>query len=186
MSAIKQCLHRDPDSEQCLQAHRLVKKLDKQYTKLETLKNAEDWRNLVTHVLGKSPKEATPTETGDAMLKTLEDAIDTFAHPGMFDLPHGIALPAARRTSARRMEVLRALCRTLAQLGQAKAGERWADELLRMVGADKEIDVLILKGDALLAREEWEEAVRVFDAAWQASGGNREVCRCLFILWAID
>ena len=120
------------------------------------------------------------------MLKTLEGAIDMFAHPGMFDLPHGIALPAAHRTSARRMEVLRALCRALAQLGQAKAGERWADELLRMVGADKEIDALILKGDALLAREEWEEAVRVFDAAWQASGGNREVCRCLFILWAID
>ena len=51
MSAIKQCLHRDPDSEQCLQAHRLVKKLDKQYTKLETLKNAEDWRNLVPRPL---------------------------------------------------------------------------------------------------------------------------------------
>ena len=45
-----------------------------------------------------------------------------------------------------------------------------------MAGNEKDIDALLGKGEALLAREEWEEAVRTFERAWEASGGgNREV-----------
>lgn len=79
--------------------------------------------------------------------------------------------------------MLRALCRSYLQLGQARAGERWCDELLGMLGAEKDIDGLLGKGEALLVREEWEEAVRVFEAALSASGGgNREVsCALGFI-----
>jgi len=45
-----------------------------------------------------------------------------------------------------------------------------------MVGNEKDIDALLGKGEALLAREEWEEAVRTFERAWEASGGgNREI-----------
>ena len=41
---------------------------------------------------------------------------------------------------------------------------------------DRDIDGLLGKGEALLAREEWEEAVHIFERAWDASGGgNREV-----------
>jgi len=175
MGAIKQCLHRDPDSKPCLTAHRLVKKLDKQFAKLDALMNAEDWRGIVALVLGSASRDASPAQPGDGMLGALEEALDGFASPGMFELPHGLALPAARRASPRRIIVLRALCRANAQLGQARSGERWADELLRMLGAEQEIDALMAKGDALLAREEWEEAVRIFERAWQASGGNREI-----------
>ena len=75
-----------------------------------------------------------------------------------------------------RAAILRALCRAQVQLRQARAGEQWCDELLRMAGNEKDIDALLGKGEALLAREEWEEAVRTFERAWEASGGgNREV-----------
>jgi len=51
-----------------------------------------------------------------------------------------------------------------------------------MVGNEKDIDALLGKGEALLAREEWEEAVRTFERAWEASGGgNREVCSLFFL-----
>ena len=42
---------------------------------------------------------------------------------------------------------------------------------------NKDIDALLGKGEALLAREEWEKAVRTFERAWEArGGGNKEVC----------
>jgi len=70
------------------------------------------------------------------------------------------------------------LCRAHLQLKRIKDGERWCDELLRMSGGERDIDGLLGKGEALLAREEWEEAVRAFEHAWDASGrGNHEVRR---------
>jgi hypothetical protein len=54
-----------------------------------------------------------------------------------------------------------------------------------MVGNEKDIDALLGKGEALLAREEWEEAVRAFERAWEASGGgNREVYILLPSPWS--
>jgi hypothetical protein len=51
-----------------------------------------------------------------------------------------------------------------------------------MVGNEKDIDALLGKGEVLLAREEWEEAVHTFERAWEASGGgNRGVWVLLFL-----
>ncbi|KAI0026579.1 hypothetical protein K488DRAFT_92278 [Vararia minispora EC-137] len=176
LSALKQCLHRDPDSKPCLSAHRTLKKLDRQTTALDALMASEDWRAILTHVLGSTPRDAAPTQPGDAFLAQLEHALTEHGAPAALALPHGVTLPAARRASPRRAAVLRALCRAYVQLGQARAGERWCDELLRMLGAEEDIDALLGKGEALLAREEWEEAVRAFERAWRASGGgNREI-----------
>jgi DnaJ family protein C protein 3 len=185
MSSLKQCLYRDPDSKPCLTAHRMVKKLDRASATLDKLMAAEDWRNIVSHVLGAKPRDAAPSEPGDGFLAQVEAGIEQFAAPGMFDLPHGITLPHARRASPRRLGVLRALCRAYVQLNQARTGERWCDELLRMLGGEEEIDALLGKGEALLAREQWEEAVHVFEKAARASAGNREVRRGFVMLWRV-
>ncbi|KZV83081.1 TPR-like protein, partial [Exidia glandulosa HHB12029] len=42
-STLKQCLHGDPDSKVCAAAHRQLKQLDKQFTKLQTLLDAGTW-----------------------------------------------------------------------------------------------------------------------------------------------
>ena len=47
MNSLKQCLHYDPDSKICLSLHRMVKSLDKGFTKLEELLEKEDWRAIV-------------------------------------------------------------------------------------------------------------------------------------------
>jgi len=104
-------------------------------------------------------------------LATFEGAVQPDAVPSV-----NVAIPPPKKASPRRAAILRALCRAHVQLRQARGGEQWCDELLRMVGNEKDIDALLGKGEALLAREEWEEAVRTFEQAWEASGGgNREI-----------
>jgi DnaJ family protein C protein 3 len=168
---LKQCLHYDPDSKPCLSAHRLVKSLDKQFKKLDELMATEDWRGIITFILGSAPKDVTLSAPGSGFLATFEGAIEPDASPILT-----VAIPSPKKASPRRAAILRALCRAHVQLRQSRAGELWCDELLRMVGNEKDIDALLGKGEALLAREEWEEAVRAFERAWEASGGgNREV-----------
>ena len=180
MSNLKQCLHYDPDSKPCLSAHRLVKSLEKQFKKLDELMAAEDWRGIITFILGPAAKEATLSMPGSGFLATFEGAVQPDAIPSV-----AVAIPPPKRASPRRAAILRALCRAHVQLRQARAGELWCDELLRMVGNEKDIDALLGKGEALLAREEWEEAVRAFERAWEASGGgNREVCILLPSPWS--
>ncbi|KAI0278536.1 hypothetical protein BGY98DRAFT_514032 [Russula aff. rugulosa BPL654] len=171
MANLKQCLHYDPDSKPCLSAHRLVKSLNKQFKKLDELMAAEDWRGIITFILGPVTKEATLSAPGSGFLATFEGAVEPDAVPIV-----AVTIPPPKKASPRRAAILRALCRAHVQLRQARAGELWCDELLRMVGNEKDIDALLGKGEALLVREEWQEAVRTFERAWEASGGgNREI-----------
>ena len=177
MANLKQCLHYDPDSRPCLSAHRLVKSLNKQFKELDELMAAEDWRGIISFILGPVPKDATLSAPGSGFLATFEGAVEPDAAPSV-----NVAIPPPKKASPRRAAILRALCRAHVQLRQSRAGEQWCDELLRMVGNEKDIDALLGKGEALLAREEWEEAVRTFERAWEASGGgNREVCVLPFL-----
>ena len=176
MANLKQCLHYDPDSKPCLSAHRLVKSLEKLFKKLDDLMAAEDWRGIINFILGSAPKDASLSAPGNGFLSTFEGALEPDAVPVA-----SVAVPPPKKASPRRAAIFRALCRAHVQLRQARSGEQWCDELLRMVGNEKDIDALLGKGEALLAREEWEEAVRTFERAWEASGGgNREVCLPFF------
>ncbi|KAA1478036.1 TPR-like protein [Dentipellis sp. KUC8613] len=176
LTTLKQCLHYDPDSKPCKAAHRLVKSLDKSFAKLDKLMAAENWRSIVEFVLGTAPQDASPSAPGSGFLGTFDEAIASNVTPQLLDLPPTLPVPSPRRASPRRQEILRAVCRAYLQLGKARTGEIWCDELLSMQGADKDIDGLLGKGEALLVREQWEEAVRVFERAWDASGGgNREI-----------
>ena len=137
---------------------------------------AEDWRGIINFILGSAPKDASLSAPGNGFLSTFEGALEPDAVPVA-----SVAVPPPKKASPRRAAIFRALCRAHVQLRQARSGEQWCDELLRMVGNEKDIDALLGKGEALLAREEWEEAVRTFERAWEASGGgNREVCLPFF------
>ena len=176
MSTLKQCLYYDPDSKPCASAHRQVKSLDKSFAKLDKLMASENWKGIVDFLLGSASKDASPISPGDGFLTTFDDALNSNVAPAMLELPSNIPISPPRRASPRRQEIMRALCRSYLQLSQARAGERWCDELLGMTDMDRDIDGLLGKGEALLAREEWEEAVHIFERAWDASGGgNREV-----------
>ncbi|KAH7903073.1 hypothetical protein BJ138DRAFT_1131510 [Hygrophoropsis aurantiaca] len=188
LSPLKQCLHLDPDSSSCLPAHRLAKSLDKGFTKLAKLADAGDWRGVIKHAVG-SAKEFP----GDGFAKTFDDALTANASPQLLASPSSssskvpIPLPDAHTSSPRRAHLLRTVCRAYTKLGTPRKGEVWCDALLGMseealhsIGdllkdGNAEEDGWIGKGEALLAREEWDEAVRAFERAFEASGReNRE------------
>ncbi|KZT63888.1 hypothetical protein DAEQUDRAFT_741652 [Daedalea quercina L-15889] len=165
LTTLKQCLHYDPDSSQCLPAHRLVKSLDKSFKKLEQGLEKEDWRGIVSQLGGEK-----------GFIATFEGALEQHSSRVALGLPTSIPLPSAKRVSPRRAALLRAMCRAHMKLNDAKRGERWCNALLEMEGMQDDADALMVRADALLAKEEWEEAVRVLEHAFEASGrANREI-----------
>ncbi|THH19868.1 hypothetical protein EW146_g1369 [Bondarzewia mesenterica] len=94
----------------------------------------------------------------------------------MLEFPSNIPITPLCLVNPRHQDVMHALCCSYLQLSQARVGEWWCDELLRITDMDRDIDGLLGKGEALLTREQWEEAVLMFEHAWDVNGGgNREV-----------
>ena len=69
------------------------------------------------------------------------------------------------------------MCRAYVHLGEARKGEQWCDALLAKAakrrdgeGEEPEVDAMVCKGEAALARSEWEEGVRWLERAWEAGG----------------
>lgn len=141
---------------------------------------------IVKHLVGPAG-----TYPGDGFAVTFERALEVQAKPEHLTPPSkpskasSIPMPDARAESPRRAHILRAACRAYTQLNQAKKGEVWCDALLsmsaeahRMAGemyasggeGGPEVDGWVGKGEALLAKEIWEEAVRAFERAVEGSG----------------
>ena len=164
MSALKQCLHYDPDSKQCLPAHRLVKSFDKSFKKLDDALAAENWSAVISLL------------SGDAFATKYEEALGTHLTQAALDLPPYVPIRPAKKTSPRREQILRSLCRAYTNAKQFKSADEYCSELLAMDGLENDPDGLIGKGEALLKQEEWEDAVRVFEKAFEASGrSSRDV-----------
>ena len=153
LATLKQCLHFDPDSKPCKTAHKQLKALDKLFTKLESA--GEDWRAVVRIVT--TDKTGLAAKYDEAMGETMK---------GM-DPP----LPANVQPllkSPRRAVIWRAACKGHVQLNEIRKSERWCGELLRMDPED--VDALVGAGEAALKKEEWDDAVRHFDKAFNVSG----------------
>lgn len=188
MTPLKQCLHLDPDSPKCSSAHRLAKSLDKSFAALSKFLLSNDWMGVVKHVAG--PSSIYP---GDGFLSMFDRALEQQASreqlaPPSASSKSSVPIPDARVESPRRAHILRSVCRAYIKLNLAKKAEPWCDALLAMSSeahklaseiyteSSPEVDGWIGKGEALLAREEWEEAVRAFERAAEGSGrSNRDV-----------
>jgi DnaJ family protein C protein 3 len=183
LSPLKQCLHLDPDSPSCKPAYRLVKSLDKGFASLDKLIQGNDWIGVVKHVAG--PSREFP---GDGFAATFEDALNKHGSPDLLSTSSGVPIPDPRVFSPRRAHIIRSVCRAYTRLNLAKKGEAWCDLLLTMsedalkaanemmAEGSAEVDGLVGKGEALLIREDWAEAVRVFERAAEASGrSDRDV-----------
>ncbi|EJD00714.1 TPR-like protein [Fomitiporia mediterranea MF3/22] len=167
-SALKQCLHFDPDSAKCAKMHKKLKKFDKDFEKLNALREANDWRGLVTHLFGSNAKE-TPPGSGFAAQFDAEVA--------KVEVPSNIT---PLRTSERRKDVVRALCVAYVRLEQPKRSEWWCEELLRFEGNAEDIDGLVGRAEMMMVNEKWEEAVRTFEKAFELSGrSNQDIMKRL-------
>ncbi|KAF5371496.1 hypothetical protein D9615_009636 [Tricholomella constricta] len=172
LNTLKQCLHYDPDSKPCLVLHRLLKSFDRSFAALEDLQIKEDHRGIVKLLVGPGAGKK-----GD-VLRRFEDALKEHTErtkllpPQLAQRQHTpeIPLPDAFKTSHRRQTLVRALCKAYTQLGTKKEMAKWCEELLTLGGCEEDVDGLVGKGEALLGKQEWEEAVRVLEKAWEISG----------------
>jgi len=167
-STLKQCLHYDPDSKPCASLHRQLKKFDKAFDKLRNFREANDWRGVLHHLIGRSEKD-----TKDAFAHQYDEALDAAA--AELNLPKDVPI-VPRKASERRREIVRSICQAYTKIEQARKGERWCDELLsfQLEGAKEDLDGLIGRGEAMMAKEEWEEAVRAFEKAFEVSGRSSQ------------
>lgn len=164
LTPIKQCLHSDPDSKKCLVVRRVFKNFDKSFASLESLVQASNWKGMKDLLIGKGKN--------NELLKRYNDMLDE--EPDMIP---GVNL---KRVSPRRQVLLRALCKATTQLGDVRGAGKYCGDgeegLGSMEGMEDDMDVLVAKGIAAQKREEYEEAVRLLDRAFEASGrSDREV-----------
>ncbi|KAH9936821.1 uncharacterized protein BXZ73DRAFT_45031 [Epithele typhae] len=170
LPTIKQCLHYDPDSPKCLKMHRLFKSFDKSFKALDKALKSEDWRAVMKLLLG------ADLSGTDGFAAQYDAALDEHVTRDALELHPQLHLPDGKRTSPRRAVLLRALCRAYVKTNQAKKGEQWCGALLQMEGRENDADGVIGYAEALFKKEEWEEAVRVLERAFEASGRqDREI-----------
>ncbi|KAG5337019.1 hypothetical protein C0989_011144 [Termitomyces sp. Mn162] len=173
LNTLKQCLHYDPDSKPCLTLRRLLKSFDRTFSSLRDLQSANDHRGVIA-LLSK----------GDFLIK-FDDALRDHTSRAQILPPQlaarqhtpEIPLPDAFRTSVRRQELVRALCKAYTAVGTRKEMMgKWCEELLGMKGCEEDVDGLVGRGEVLMARQEWEEAVRVLEKAFEGSGrGSHDI-----------
>ncbi|KAG2014338.1 DnaJ domain-containing protein [Coprinopsis cinerea AmutBmut pab1-1] len=191
MSTLKQCLHYDPDSKPCLKLHRLVKGFDRSFVQLENLLAKSDWKGIVRLLVtpggGKNANLYQRWE--DALQANVGNSEELFPLVPPTLLPSStshkkrkpfspITLPNPEKSSPQRQHIVRSLCKAYTNLAEiAKSSEeykkqrsRWCEELLTLDGCAEDVDGLVGKAEGLLAEQEFEEAVRIFDKAFEASG----------------
>lgn len=157
LSIIKQCLHFDPDSKPCKAAHRQIKALNKLFAQLE--KAGENHREVIKIVAQAGTGLAAKFD------KALEEAMTALDAP----LPASIV---PQKISVRRTSIYRAACHAFVSNQQPMAGDKWCKALLTMDPNAQ--DALVNAGEIALKREEWEDAVRFFERAFEASGRSNQ------------
>ncbi|GAA5992689.1 hypothetical protein JCM10908_006880 [Rhodotorula pacifica] len=169
--SLKRCLAADPDSKTCAKALKALKALERDLAKVRNWIDAGKWMETAVAIAGSSAKEG--------VLPRVKEMLELYQKP----LVRGAAadeapLPSTRADGttsandfAKFSPLLRTLqstlCKAYVQLDSRKASAACAAAL--------ELDPedtwgLVGKADELMKKEEWEEAVRVLSAAFEATG----------------
>jgi DnaJ family protein C protein 3 len=177
LNNLKQCLHFDPDSKPCLTLHRLLKSFDRSFAQLEDLEHSENWSGVVKLLTAKGLGK----DKGQLLIR-YEDALrehtsrEKVLPPQLADrdqVPE-IPLPDTMHVSHGRQVLVRALCKAYTEIGVKREMERWCEELLLMQGCENDVEGLVGRAEGLIRKEEWAEALRVLEKAFEESGRNRQ------------
>lgn len=162
LTALKQCLNHDPDSKVCLPAHRLLKSLNRTFTKLEALEAANNWVAVNALVVGPSQNflqvfmDALALHTSDRAL--LVDPVHT---------PKSLPIPSPLTNAPRLAILYRATCKAHTQLGKSRSGKHYCEKLRAMRGFEDDETAILGIADAMIKNEEYEEAARMLEKAFE-------------------
>jgi DnaJ family protein C protein 3 len=181
----------------------MAKSLDKSFARLDELLGKEDWKGVVKLLFGtgaggtddlwKRYEEALLDNVGQerdilplvptSLLEQVTPSLVSKSKPTTFHLP------LATKISPQRQVLVKALCKSYTRLADVvkssaeykKQMEKWCEELLTLDGRKEDIDGLVGRAEALIAKQEFGEAVRALEKAFEISGrGDRDVRILIF------
>ena len=157
LNHIKQCLHYDPDSKPCKVVHKLLRSLEKDTGKARNFVEGGSWRQALQILDG-----------SDGLLarfdKALDEASTEYLAPQF----------RAKAKSQSRLELYALACKAAVGANEMRRdkGVRWCDETLAM--DENNVDALVGRGERLLKEEQWDEAVRAFEKAFENGGRSNQ------------
>ncbi|EIW68583.1 hypothetical protein TREMEDRAFT_44445 [Tremella mesenterica DSM 1558] len=157
---IKQCLHYDPDSRPCKRAHKLIRSFDKDITKVRNFVEGSMWRQAIKVLDGSEGLIAR----FEAVLEMAQEGQDGFEPYIPRKLNPG-------QHSQLKLEIYALACKA-AVGADHKKGYVWCEETLRL--DENNVDALVGQGEKLLKEEQWEEAVRSLELAFEKSGRSSQ------------
>ncbi|GAA5821864.1 hypothetical protein JCM11251_004752 [Rhodosporidiobolus azoricus] len=168
---LKRCLSADPDSKTCAKPLKALKKLEKELSRLRNWVDAGRWTEAAVSIAGSSSKEGVLPVVKN-LLTAYQQPIGRNAKAEESPLPSAERDPTLHIHSPLLQQLTSLLCRSYVQTGSRKA--------TAACDASLELDQedtwgLVGKSEALMKAEEYEEAVRVLTAAFEATGRSDRV-----------
>lgn len=154
---LKSCLHSDPDHAGCLSAHRSLKSLNKALDKARTMKSEGKWATLKRELDGPEGLLARFYKEMTKALAALDPPLPETLDP--------------LKASAVRMDLLTDLCSAFTHTNTFRSGLPYYEALLSFNPESSE--ALVGLGQIALEKEEFEEAVRMLNKAWENEGRPR-------------
>ena len=164
LSSLKRCLSSDPESKVCRVAFKALKAVEKDLAKLRNWVEGGRWTEAAI-VLRGSGGVGGLIDTVEALIAGYQDGSATAPLPTMAKLDSYSPLVTILYST---------LCRAYVTLNQSKKMDAACAKILARDEGD--LWGLVGKGEKLMVEENWEEAVRVFNDAFEKTGkSDRDV-----------
>lgn len=170
----KQCLHSDPESKPCKKMFKLLKSLDKELAKVRNFSNSNGHRSAIKILFPK-------TNEAEGLIESVKLTIRQSQEP---DLKSGLTEPlispdvAELENKSKLLTLLYSFtCKAYIGLNDLKLGQPICEVLY---GRDKEDPWGIIgRAEALMAQEEWDQAVNLLRDAYSKDEDNEEIANRL-------
>ena len=166
LTPIKQCLHFDPDSKACKKLFRALKSLEKDLSKTRNYIEASTWR-LALKIL--DPK--SPDGSDKSLIDRVKDILHEYSNdPAVTEKKSdGLKFDLPSQKASQLLTTLYAwTCKAYTNLPSTRLAKPFCTELL---ARDAEhVDGILGMAEASLKDENYEEAVRLFNKAFENSG----------------
>jgi DnaJ family protein C protein 3 len=161
LNHVKQCLHYDPDSKPCKKVHRLMRSLEKDTAKARNFAEGGSHRQAIKILDG-----------DDGLLARFDKAL----RDASTDQDGKLWLPPTLRpntTSETRLHLYALACKAAVGANDfSKSRMKWCEETFAM--DDQNADALIAKGEKAMKEDKFDEAVRLFEKAFENTGRSSQ------------
>lgn len=172
-ASLKRCIAGDPESKPCRGGLKNLKKLEKELAKLRNWIASNRWTEANVILSGRGAEEG--------LIEQVRKVISEYQQR----LPTSPDQPAPLPTFATPLErasplidgLLSTLCHAHIMSNQMKKSEKSCEEILSRKGDD--LWGLVGRGEKLIVEEDFEEAVRVLNSAFEQSGRSDRDVRSL-------